>query len=136
MKNFKGYHQTDQRRGERVPASVQDRNCLRTDITQIKNGIDCYSDLLRDAMQALALIQQQIRTYERRNQQIPVSDLQEVMDAADVENLADEIPDALSAFEESLARLQAIQETLVQPVQKPPAVPISGNVIRFPGGRI
>ena len=127
------------RAGETVtPAPVQDSHCLSNDITRIKNGIGCYTDMLQDAMQALTGLQQQIRIHEGPGGSIPVHRLQEVMDAADVDYLTDELPGALDAFEESLNRLQTVQDIIVtgKLTQKRPVLngPVSDNVIAFPGG--
>ena len=139
MTDYIGYDSTDQMMAlESVtPNSVQDSNSLGNDITQIKNGICCYTDMLQDAMQALTLLQRQVRAHESHGGPIPVQSMQELMDAVDVDYLTDELPDALDAFEESLNRLQTVQDIIVthKPAQKRPvpAMPVSGNVIQFPG---
>ena len=139
MTDFMGHNQIDQMMVAQsmAPNSVQDSSHLSNDLTQIKNGICCYTDMLQDAMQALTLLQRQVRTHESHGEPIPVQRMQEVMDAADVDYLTDELPGALDAFEESLSRLQIVQDLIAagKSAQKQPvaAVPTTGNVVRFPG---
>ena len=139
MTDYIGYDSTDQMMAlENVtPNSVQNSNSLSNDITQIKNGICCYTDMLQDAMQALTFLQRRVRAHESHGGPIPVHSMQELMDAVDVDYLTDELPGALDAFEESLNRLQTVRDIIVthKPAQKRPvpAVSVSGNVIQFPG---